>query len=368
MSIIREVLVLPLVPVRWIDRVGSLGLAEQLDERGDPVQRRARAGSRASGPAGPARPRRRSRRERRRGCRHRRRESRRSPLPRRDGPELTGSLRGGPAVGFRAMTTEPHPDLSETTAGRGRAVVVPDKPALEGLEATWSQRWKDDDTYALRPDRRPASRSTRSTRRRRPCRGRCTSGTCSPTRTPTWSRASSGCAARRSSTRWAGTTTACRPSAGCRTTSASAATRRCRTTPTSRRPAKPDPKQQIPISRPNFVELCERLVEEDEKVFESLWRTLGLSVDWKQHYTTIGAKSADRVAARVPAQLRPRRGLPAGVADAVGRHLPDRGRAGRARGPRVRRRLPPGRLPRPDGEPRLHRDHPPRADPRGAWR
>ncbi len=41
--------------------------------------------------------------------------------------------------------------------------------------------------------------------------------------------------ASRSSTRWAGTTTACRPSAGCRTTSACAATRRCPTTPTSRR-------------------------------------------------------------------------------------------------------------------------------------
>ena len=33
-------------------------------------------------------------------------------------------------------------------------------------------------------------------------------------------------------------------------------------------PEKPDPKRQVPISRPNFIELCERLVEEDEKVFE----------------------------------------------------------------------------------------------------
>ena len=48
-------------------------------------------------------------------------------------------------------------------------------------------------------------------------------------------------------------------------------------------PEKPDPKRQVPISRPNFIELCEQLVEEDEKVFESLWRTLGLSVDWTQH-------------------------------------------------------------------------------------
>ena len=115
--------------------------------------------------------------------------------------------------------------------------------------------------------------------------------TSSPTPTPTWSRATSGCGARRCSTRWGGTTTGCRPSAGCRTTSASGATRRCPTTPTSRPPEKPDPKRQVPISRPNFVELCEQLVEQDEQVFEDLWRTLGLSVDWKQHYTTIGPKA-----------------------------------------------------------------------------
>src|SRR5690348_5065698 len=54
-------------------------------------------------------------------------------------------------------------------------------------------------------------------------------------------------------------------------------------------PEKPDPKKQIPVSRPNFIELCEQLVDEDEKLFESLWRTLGLSVDWSQTYTTAGA-------------------------------------------------------------------------------
>ena len=57
------------------------------------------------------------------------------------------------------------------------------------------------------------------------------------TPTPTPSPASSGCAARRSSTRWAGTTTGCPPSAACRTSSASAATPRCPTTPTSAGPA-----------------------------------------------------------------------------------------------------------------------------------
>ncbi|MET1043471.1 MAG: valine--tRNA ligase [Microbacteriaceae bacterium] len=44
---------------------------------------------------------------------------------------------------------------------------------------------------------------------------------------------------------------------------------------------------QKPISRRNFVELCERLTVEDEKQFEDLWRKLGLSVDWTQSYRTI---------------------------------------------------------------------------------
>ena len=81
-----------------------------------------------------------------------------------------------------------------------------------------------------------------------------------------------------------------RPSAGCRTTTASAASRRSRTTPTSSRRTEPG-KQQIPISRRNFVELCERLTVEDEKVFEQLWRRLGLSVDWTLTYQTIDERA-----------------------------------------------------------------------------
>ncbi|WIB78575.1 valine--tRNA ligase [Curtobacterium sp. MCPF17_002] len=44
---------------------------------------------------------------------------------------------------------------------------------------------------------------------------------------------------------------------------------------------------QIPISRRNFIELCERLTVQDEQQFEQLFRTLGLSVDWTQSYRTI---------------------------------------------------------------------------------
>ncbi|KAB1641950.1 valine--tRNA ligase [Gulosibacter chungangensis] len=44
---------------------------------------------------------------------------------------------------------------------------------------------------------------------------------------------------------------------------------------------------QQPISRQNFIELCLELTQEDEKTFEALWRQLGLSVDWTQTYRTI---------------------------------------------------------------------------------
>jgi valyl-tRNA synthetase len=44
---------------------------------------------------------------------------------------------------------------------------------------------------------------------------------------------------------------------------------------------------QLPISRRNFIELCEKLTVEDEKQFEDVWRQLGLSVDWTQTYRTI---------------------------------------------------------------------------------
>jgi valyl-tRNA synthetase len=55
-------------------------------------------------------------------------------------------------------------------------------------------------------------------------------------------------------------------------------------------PDKP-PKQALAISRRNFVELCDRLVAEDEEKFEELWRHLGLSVDWSMTYTTIGERT-----------------------------------------------------------------------------
>ena len=51
------------------------------------------------------------------------------------------------------------------------------------------------------------------------------------------------------------------------------------------------PGDQVPISRRNFIELCEELTLEDEKQFEDLWRSLGLSVDWSLTYRTIDDNS-----------------------------------------------------------------------------
>ena len=50
----------------------------------------------------------------------------------------------------------------------------------------------------------------------------------------------------------------------------------------------------VSVSRPSFIELCGDLTREDEKAFEHLWRTLGLSVDWALTYATIG-RPAQRV-------------------------------------------------------------------------
>ncbi len=54
---------------------------------------------------------------------------------------------------------------------------------------------------------------------------------------------------------------------------------------------RPDDADPVPISRPNFIELCNRLTAEDEKAFEAVFRLVGLSVDWTHTYTTIGEVS-----------------------------------------------------------------------------
>jgi valyl-tRNA synthetase len=60
--------------------------------------------------------------------------------------------------------------------------------------------------------------------------------------------------------------------------------------PSFQPPEKPS-KDQLPVSRRNFVELCMQLTEEDEAEFEKLWRRVGLSVDWSNVYRTISESS-----------------------------------------------------------------------------
>jgi valyl-tRNA synthetase len=63
--------------------------------------------------------------------------------------------------------------------------------------------------------------------------------------------------------------------------------------PDYRPPAQPAKNQRDfdVVSRRNFIELCEELAVEDEKVFENLFQTLGLSVDWELTYRTIDDNS-----------------------------------------------------------------------------
>ena len=95
-------------------------------------------------------------------------------------------------------------------------ITVPDKPALEGLEAEMDRALDVRTRFTVSTAAAIARRSIRSIRRRRRSAVRCTSATSSPTPTPTSLRASSGCGARRCSIPWGGTTTGCRPSGACR--------------------------------------------------------------------------------------------------------------------------------------------------------
>ena len=55
-----------------------------------------------------------------------------------------------------------------------------------------------------------------------------------------------------------------------------------------------DPKSKEPrkdVSRQNFIEACDELVANDEKVFEDIFRHIGHSYDWSLKYATIDEKS-----------------------------------------------------------------------------
>ena len=50
-------------------------------------------------------------------------------------------------------------------------------------------------------------------------------------------------------------------------------------------------KDDVGVSRPNFIALCHELTAQDEQAFEEVWRTVGLSVDWSRTYATIDDRS-----------------------------------------------------------------------------
>ncbi len=52
-------------------------------------------------------------------------------------------------------------------------------------------------------------------------------------------------------------------------------------------PVEKDVKKKQPVSRRNFLEACGKQTADDEKLYEALWRRLGLSIDWRQQYATI---------------------------------------------------------------------------------
>ena len=188
------------------------------------------------------------------------------------------------------MTENPTQAPDATTSTDQRAVVVPERPALEGLEDKWSRAWADNDTYAF--DRTQPRENVYSIDTPPPT----VSGSLHVGHVYSYSHTDliaryqrmqgkavfypigwddNGLPTERRVQNYFGVR--CDP----------ALPYDADFTP----PEKPDPKKQVPISRPNFIELCEQLVVEDEKAFEALWRQLGLSVQWNPTYTTIGDHS-----------------------------------------------------------------------------
>ena len=187
------------------------------------------------------------------------------------------------------MTSQTFTTSSATPPTRG---VVPDKPALEGLEVKWGKIWEDEQLYAFDAPAVDSREQVFSIDTPPPT----VSGHLHPghvfsyTHTDTVARYQrmrgkkvfypmgwddNGLPTERRVQNYYGVR--CDPSLPY--------------DPDFTPPSKPDPKRQVPISRRNFVELCVELTAVDEKTFQDLWRAVGLSVDWNQLYTTISPES-----------------------------------------------------------------------------
>ncbi|MGY1815833.1 valine--tRNA ligase [Blastococcus sp. SYSU D00820] len=183
--------------------------------------------------------------------------------------------------------------LTPDAAAPGAAVGVPDKPSLDGLEEKWTARWAAEDTYAF--DRAAALAAPREQIYSIDTPPPTASGSLhvghvfSYTHTDIVARYQrmtgkhvfypmgwddNGLPTERRVQNYYGVR--CDPALPY--------------DPSFEPPTKPG-KDQQPISRRNFVELCERLTEEDERAFEQLWRRVGLSVDWSIVYRTISETS-----------------------------------------------------------------------------
>jgi valyl-tRNA synthetase len=168
---------------------------------------------------------------------------------------------------------------------------IPDKPSLDGLEAKWRQRWADEGTYRF--DRTKTRDEVYSIDTPPPT----VSGTLHPGHVFSYTHTDTIARYQRMRGRevfypmgWDDnglnverrvqllTGTRCDPSLPY--------------DPDFRPPEKVGKKDKpIPISRPNFVELCGEVVERLEQTYFDLWSDVGLSVDWRHSYRTIGPES-----------------------------------------------------------------------------